>query len=533
MIPTFGFLAFLFQVFFYEDQNLPFAVDSKEKFKTIINSFQRTQHPREIIDFSSIYAGHHQLDVLHPVFSMHHIHFKEQGLACDENEIPATINSSVEKAQCDNTFKDISKSNKSFLYEEEKKQNQFKDFLQEGIRLPDDFILRPPFVDPRGFSYAYYLATRNISPYNDRNWIEHHLSLFKVTELSEILERYQIHDSVFFIISQLSETEMEDVIRGNLLVLTRNYLFVRDQSELGFSPLKFSVYDRTSFNEGLKNFDYELIPYEPSSFCFEKIGNACWTLSSKKSLSYLYRYAKFFLVTLLLIFGGLLIAYIRYEFAKKKDEKLKRISLQVLSHEFRTPVSSLLLSSERLNRSFEDFSQDHQDLMASISSDVYKLQRIIEISRNYLQATNGTIQFNHHKIISINECIQEFLENQYPDVLFELLEQDLTVTTDLFWLKFVLSSLLENSFRHGSTPVVLKLKSEKSKIYFSVQDNGICTFRKLTDMTEPFVKSSKSQGMGLGLNIVDFIVREWGNEIKFMPNPTTFTLVIHNKEMSP
>ncbi|MGZ3797507.1 MAG: hypothetical protein ACXVB1_14140, partial [Pseudobdellovibrionaceae bacterium] len=52
-----------------------------------------------------------------------------------------------------------------------------------------------------------------------------------------------------------------------------------------------------------------------------------------------------------------------------------------------------------------------------------------------------------------------------------------------------------------------------------------CEFRSLREMTDAFVKSNRSKGMGLGLNIVKSILDDWGVEIQFSTVPTSFSLL--------
>lgn len=501
-----------------------------ESVDSFIVNFQREKKRLFLIDFSTLYSSHH-LDILHPVFSPQRFHFKKQESTCGEFVEELPNNFEKNKPICEKSSNDdVEKADEPVVYNEEKKQHDLNDFLEKGIKLPENFIYTTPFVDSRGFSYAYFLVTREVHPYNQSQWVKQNLSYFKVSELGEIMDRFQINDPRYHIISQISESEMAEIINGSTLIVSKNFILIRDQSKFGFSPLRFSVYSRAIMDEALKKTDYNLISYEPSVFCIEKVGNACWTFNSQKAISFLYKYSKVLLIILVLIFFALFGLYSKYLITRNHEENLQRLALQVLSHEFRTPVSSLLLESEHLSRYLSNFSEEEQDILTRMSSDIYRLQRIIEVSRNYLQATGGKVKFSKHKIHSIKDWTSDFIQNNWPLVKIEHhLACDQEVVTDIFWLKFVLSSFLENAFKHGLEPVMLKTGSYLNTISFTVQDGGNCDFTKLSEMTQAFVKSTKSQGMGLGLNIVEFIVHEWGNKIYYNSNPTSFTLVINTK----
>lgn len=498
-----------------------FLFQKKESLDEFIKLVIKNSRPKQTLDFSSIYFGHHQLELLHPVFNMRSVKFQQLETVCENLEAPS-IGSFGEKQPT--KFVQAASN-----VEGDRKQSQINAYLMEGIPLVEDFISRPPFIDENGSSYAFKLVSYEIPPFNKRQWIEKNLSFFKVSELSEVLNRFQIDHPVFSIISMLNEKEMELVIKGENLILTSKYLLIRDQSELGFSPLRYLAYERMQTAELLKSSDFELMSYEPSLICFEKVGNLCWGLSSKKTISYLYKYSKIFMMVLGLVLIIFFFSYIRQLADKKRNEKLKRLSLQVLTHEFRTPVSSLVLASEQLSKSIQNLNNQDQDLITTISADIFKLQRIVEISQCYLQSTNGKIQFNQHKLESLNNWVSEFMLTYWPRVKVELLDIDQRAVTDVFWLKFILNSLLENAINHGKPPVVLKLESGGKGISFIIEDAGVCNFEHLREMTQPFVKSTKSNGMGLGLNIVDFIIKEWGHSLLFKNNPTCFTLLLKEK----
>ncbi|MCM2282496.1 MAG: ATP-binding protein, partial [Bdellovibrionaceae bacterium] len=91
---------------------------------------------------------------------------------------------------------------------------------------------------------------------------------------------------------------------------------------------------------------------------------------------------------------------------------------------------------------------------------------------------------------------------------------------------FVLNNLVQNAFAHGQAPVRIRLSESGEKIRITVEDQGSCEFDSIKTMSEAFVKSQKSQGMGLGLNIASTILAEWGSRLEFKPHPTSFAIVL-------
>ena len=96
-----------------------------------------------------------------------------------------------------------------------------------------------------------------------------------------------------------------------------------------------------------------------------------------------------------------------------------------------------------------------------LSADVYRLQRIVEVSKNYLQTRNGRIHFNRVEIPSINELILDFAAELNSRIECRLLDSDQSIQADPFWLKFVLSNFVQNAFAHGAEPVQIWVRRKK------------------------------------------------------------------------
>ncbi len=495
--------------------------DSSPDVGQFLHSFQESHSPRSEINFSALYGGNDQFEVLHPMLSVQKMHFKDQGAACGGVDLEGRQKTG-EACQMTAAANEVEFSDER----SSKKRETLDQYLYEGIKLPAHFIDTPPFLDSRGFSYAYFLSRIDAVPYNEKSWVEQHLSLFKVSELSEILRKYHIVDPIYSLISQISESEMEEIIRGTSVVLSKDFLLIKNESQLGFSPLSYWVYDLSELQDSLKMGENELVPYRSDVLCLQHVGNACWTYSSRQAISYLYKYSLLILAIVGVVFLAFLSLYIKNLLERNREQQRQRLSLQVLSHEFRTPVSSLLLLAEQLSVRSQGLGEKDQDLVTRISSEAYKLQRIIEVSRTYLQATNGHIQMKMHEMPSINSWISDFAHELNPKIQCQPLDRDQGFKSDIFWLRFILSNLIQNAYLHGAEPVFLRLKCEHGVLKISVEDQGVSEFSSLKSMTEPFVKSSRSQGMGLGLNIVQFVMDECGYKLEFSQSPTSFTLTL-------
>jgi hypothetical protein len=512
---------FSYFIFSFNENRLFYFHGDKTDLRQTLNRFQKYNDARIEINFSALYGNKGQLQVLHPILDVRQLQIENVKTLCAGGSEPRLKGFTEPSGLC----RQSSDVNIDF-YETaaQRKTNQLVHFLYDKELLPSEFIYKFPFVDSQGTSYAYWLVKKGPPPFNQVSWIEGHLSYFKIAELREVMATYQIRNAYYSLITELTDSEIELAVRGEPLVLTSRYLMIRDQSRYGFSPLSYWVYDLDVFEKAINKDDYQLEPIAANTFCIQSMGNACWTYSSKYALSYLYKYSVAILIILGLVFLAFLAIYIRRLYEKNREQQKHRLSLQVLSHEFRTPVSSLLLMMEQLAKNQQKLDLSEQDLLTRVSTEVFRLQRIVEVSKTYLQAEGGRIHFNSQEISSINHWIADFIQDSQLNIQCVPLQQDQKFSADPFWLKFILSNLVQNAFAHGAEPVLIRLENTPGNLKITVQDQGHCEFKTLSKMTEAFAKSQKSKGMGLGLNIVKYIVDEWGGEIQFSNEPTSFTL---------
>ena len=497
-----------------------------EDINPFLNSFRQEHRPIVEVNFSALYGGNGQFQILHPILDMRNLRYREENPTCsDDDETTAKAPARMSNAFIEQLGEKATLDEYPQKRQVIRKKEALEQFLKREAELPEDFIVMPPFLDDWGNSFASYLERDGPSPYNQKSWVEQHLSFFKISELSNILKKYQIKDLRYLTIAHLTESEIEDVIKADSLVITKDYILLKNRSRFGFSPLSYWVYDLSTFRAELNNTKYDLSPFVAGSVCLQKTGNGCWTYNSMHTMSYLYKYAAAIIVLVGFIVLICLGFYFRHRYAKNKTQQKHRLALQVLSHEFRTPVSAMLLMVEQLSKNHSKFGLADQDLMTRMSGEVFRLQRIIEVSKTYLQTGSHRVHFNCVEIPSINSWIADFAAETKAELQTQLLSKDHGIKADPFWLKFVLSNFVQNAFLHGKSPVCIRLNNLDGKIEISIEDQGTCEFESLNDMTDAFVKSNRSKGMGLGLNIVKSILDEWGVELKFSKFPTSFSLI--------
>ena len=481
--------------------------------------FQEKIDPIAIINFNSIYYNQNLFQLLDPIYVM-----------------PHTEHQNIDYRGSEGCFKNI----KSLL----NRENFEKVWIWEEFRcgkrksLPREFILEPPYIHPSGKSYAWLMYGRGQKPYNQKNWVIAHLPYFHVTELYNIKRMVGNLGGIYDILEKLDADAFRSIAKGQGTILTNNFLLARLNYPSIFSIVEYRVYMRDRLDGFLKDSPYFLHKFNKGRSCFYKDGPLCWDYNVK----HLFKLANKGSIAALFLFFILSLMVLKLLLAKIKNQRLederRRLALQVLTHEFRTPITSMLLTMEKVNKRMDDLDDEFQESFLRLSSDVFRLQRLTETSRNYLRSKKSKklVNFNYEYIPSINLFIEDnlytYLEEYGQDkFVFEGLDKDCSYNLDSYWVGICIKNIVNNAIDHGKFPISVVAKAcLKGDLEITVQDSGEASFNTLEEITGEFVKGNKSSGTGLGLNIVKNVIDEMNGELKFQKNPTRFIISIKNRK---
>ncbi len=411
---------------------------------------------------------------------------------------------------------------------------EFRCGVKKGI--PTKFFIRPPYLHPSGVSYAYLALVLNQAPFNSKEWVYNHLNYFHVSELKEVREYIGALPVEFSILADFDSMGLAALSNGKDYFMTNSYFLARISNPISPFTLEYGLYPKEELEKFLKKEPFELTNYIKGHDCFYRDGPYCWRYNTRYLLKHSDKVNLFFAILCLglVIFLSWLLYY-KIKQQKIEDEN-KRFALRVLAHEFRTPISSMLLQIDRVQKVFSELNHDLQETFLRLSNDVYRLQRLTEASRNYLQTQNKKAQKIQAFLIcnSVNDFLQNIVEGFEDEIEVEYLKEDSSFPMDCYWVSLVLRNLIENACFHGKPPVRVKVeKTKKNLITFIVEDAGVCSFSKFNEMSQEFVKGEASEGSGLGMNIVKNALKKINGTIDFKKNPTRFIVRIpaqKNKE---
>ncbi len=187
--------------------------------------------------------------------------------------------------------------------------------------------------------------------------------------------------------------------------------------------------------------------------------------------------------------------------------------IATVSHELKTPISSIKLSLQLLEKAETgNINEDQKQLIESIKDDSQRLLKITGELLELSQLETGNIKLNMEKsnpyeiMNYATEAVKVQAEQKQIELVIET-EQNLPdIKADSEKTAWVLINFLTNAITYSTenSTIIVKLKNENSQVVFQVIDTGkgIDTRYKTKIFDKYFqVPGSQKSGTGLGLAI--------------------------------
>lgn len=224
--------------------------------------------------------------------------------------------------------------------------------------------------------------------------------------------------------------------------------------------------------------------------------------------------------------------------AEKEINALKSRFVSMASHEFRTPLSTIMSSVDLLARYTEGMQEErvHKHI-ERIRAKVRELTAMLNEFLSLDKLEQGLVACSPTEVDVVHlaiELIEELRALAKPgqEIHYDHMGDDRTVFQDRNMLHNVLSNLLSNAIKYSPENKRIDLFTEISdgRFIIRVKDEGIgIPEEDQQHLFERFFRASNAftvQGTGLGLNIVRKYLDLMGGDISFESKPgtgTTFT----------
>jgi signal transduction histidine kinase len=212
---------------------------------------------------------------------------------------------------------------------------------------------------------------------------------------------------------------------------------------------------------------------------------------------------------------------------ERELNELKSRFVTMASHEFRTPLSTILSSVSLISKYKDAEEQDKRDKhIERIKSAVHNLTGILNdfLSLSQLEegkAQNKPVLFNVENFTAgVVEELKALLKKEQV-IIYRHEGRNEDVCLDKQLLKNVLINLISNAIKYSSEgkKINVRTKQEQKVISIEIQDQGIGIPKEdQQHLFSRFFRANNAtnvQGTGLGLNIVKKYIELLGGEIDF------------------
>ncbi|MGI6073259.1 MAG: sensor histidine kinase [Fermentimonas sp.] len=349
-----------------------------------------------------------------------------------------------------------------------------------------------------------------------------------------LYERSLLDEVIFKIMSRPSNEPIEDRIDFTLLEqYIRHELSYNGLNEpFSFQVVNFNnevVHSTTGFTLRYKNAIYTqvLFPNDPTP----RLNTLRVYFPTKKN--YVYSEMSFFVPSLIFTFILLLtfIATIAILFRQKRLSEMKNDFINNMTHELKTPVSTISLASQMLSDPsilkspdvFKNVTSIINDETKRLSFQVEKVLHMSLFDKDKTKMKKREVDVND-LVVTVANTHALKVEQYGGHLDIDLCAEESTISVDELHFTNVLFNILDNALKYKKPDVppelMIRTKNEGNKVVISIEDNGIGM--KKEDAKKVFEKFYRVhtgnrhdvKGFGLGLAYVKKIVTDLGGTIR-------------------
>ncbi len=210
--------------------------------------------------------------------------------------------------------------------------------------------------------------------------------------------------------------------------------------------------------------------------------------------------------------------------AARESDRLRSVLLDSVTHEFRTPLTSIKASAETLLSDVDLDKPQRKDLLTVINEESDRLNRLIGEAAEVAQLDSHQLELHFHPH-QMREAIDAAIEKSRPALQAHTLQSTIPdhlplVRMDVDRITEVLVHLLDNAGRYSppGTPIQITVEKRKGEVVTSVADHGPGIDDMEREMIfEKFYRGRNQRmivhGTGMGLAIAKAIVELHGGKI--------------------
>lgn len=395
------------------------------------------------------------------------------------------------------------------------------------------------------------------------------LQIFWTKEAFSIEEKkfsQKVQISLLEVVKSLYEgTNSELPLQNPIKKMTNDYYIVNIDNDFEAEILEYNLIKEFKKNNVFTNFEYAIYNCQSDEMVYGNYVNLENKNQTKKAIyfpkqnnlvyyfairfpnetSFLFQNLAFWIISTFLLLL-ILVIYVYSIFTllqQKKYAELQRDFINNMTHEFKTPLSSILIASNLLKNNQEIKNNEKLEKYTHIiSNQSVLLNQHVERILNIAKADNDSLilqKTNFEISVLLQKIIDEVKEKNENCTIKFSFEKQLNINADCFHFKNIVFNIIENAIKYSDNfpEIVISIKTENNQIKISFADHGIgineqdknLIFEKFTRLQPE--NNTKVSGFGLGLFYVKKVCQQHNWKIyvaKNLPKGTIFTIEIPN-----
>lgn len=204
----------------------------------------------------------------------------------------------------------------------------------------------------------------------------------------------------------------------------------------------------------------------------------------------------------------------------EKDKVYLADSLADISHQLKTPLTSMMVMTELLKD--ESDGEKRAEFLSVTENQLDKMKWLITNLLKLSKLDAGTAEFNIQKISSndvISQSLKPFLITlDLKNITLKNTAHDFSFNGDFNWSVEAIENIIKNCMEHTDKNGTISISSSHSNIYdeITISDNG-CGIapEDLPHIFERFYhgKNSSSESVGIGLALAQAVIKREHGEI--------------------
>jgi two-component system, OmpR family, phosphate regulon sensor histidine kinase PhoR len=232
----------------------------------------------------------------------------------------------------------------------------------------------------------------------------------------------------------------------------------------------------------------------------------------------IWGFSSFVLLVMIVFFAYALFVILK----QKRLSEIQRDFINNMTHEFKTPISTIAISSEVLKNPsiienpgrLLNYATIIQEQACRLKNQVETVLQMATIDKEQIKLKKEPVDV-HEVIHKAVENIEALLKQQNGSITYELQATESIIHADRLHLTNIIYNLLDNAIKYStaSPQICVLTRNEKKGIWLSIRDNGIGISKehqkKILDKfyRVPTGNVHDVKGFGLGLNYIQSLVK--------------------------